>query len=134
MCHGYYRTYSLPVTMMRFSAVRGAGEAVEAFLFYLSKMKERLPALEPLWEGEEKLILIRDQEGNSWKDHMVDVRDLVHGLIGALDKAETFGQVFHLRDPEHLHGKRWSRISASPLEIPYIEASLDPAFRYVLDL
>ena len=51
--------------MMRFSAVRGAGEAVEAFLFYLSKMKERLPALEPLWEGEEKLILIRDQEGNS---------------------------------------------------------------------
>ena len=94
--------------------LRGAGEAVEAFLFYLSKMKERLPALEPLWEGEEKLILIRDQEGNSWKDHMVDVRDLVHGLIGALDKAETFGQVFHLRDPEHLHGKRWSRISASP--------------------
>ena len=134
MCHGYYRTCSLPVTMMRFSWVRGAGEVAHAPLFFLSKMKERFPALEPLWEGEEKLILLRDHGGNSWKDHLVDVRDLVHGLVGALEKPQTFGQVFHLAGPRAFTWEEVVPYLSQALEIPYIEVSLDPPFRYELDI
>ena len=134
LCHGYYRTYSLPVTMMRFSWVRGAGEVADAPLFFLSKMKERNPALEPLWDGEEKLILLRDHEGNSWKDHLVDVRDLVHGLVAALEKPQTFGQVFHLAGPSAFTWEEAVPHLSQALEIPYVEASLDPPMRYELDI
>ena len=134
MCHGYYRTYSLPVTMMRFAWVRGAGEAVDAHLFYLSHMKGRFPALERLWEGEERLIILRDQEGNSWKDHMVDVRDLVSGLTGALNQAQTFGEVYHLAGPRPFTWEEAVPHLSQALEIPWVEDSLEPAFRYELDI
>ena len=134
MCHGYHRTYGMPVTMMRFAWVRGAGEAVEASLFYLSQMKERYPALETLWEGEEKLVLLRDGQGASWKDHMVDVRDLVAGLTGALDKPQTFGEAYHLAGPRAFTWEEAVPHLSQGLETPWVEAVLEPPFRYELDI
>ena len=134
MCHGYYRTYDTPVTMMRFAWVRGAGEVVDAHLFYLSKMMGMHPALKPLWDGQERLVLMRDGQGNTWKDHMVDVRDLVGGLAGALDKPQTFGEAYHLAGPGPFTWEEVVPHLAQALEMPWVEASLEPPIRYELDI
>ena len=134
MCHGYHRTYGMPVTMMRFAWVRGAGEAVEAHLFYLSQMKERYPALETLWEGEEKLVLLRDGQGASWKDHMVDVRDLVAGLSARWTSRRPSERRTTWPDPGPSRGRRRYPHLSQGLETPWVEAVLEPPFRYELDI
>ncbi len=135
VCHGYHRIHSFPVTMMRFAWAHAADEILRQRYFYLSLMKQRYPELEQLWDGDERLVLLRDREGNSCKAHMVDVRDVVHGLVCALDKPEAFGEVFNLAAPRAFTWEEVVPHLGQALEIPWVEASLSgPAIHYELDI
>src|SRR5437867_2312330 len=48
LCQGYWRSYDLPVTVLRFSLVVGPGEILEFPQFYLSRMKDQRPELAAL--------------------------------------------------------------------------------------
>jgi hypothetical protein len=56
-----------------------------------------------LWEGEEKLVLIRDENGRPWKKYMGDIRDVVHECVCALGKREAFGETFQAWRSQVLH-------------------------------
>ncbi len=134
LCTGYWRTYALPVTILRFCLVVGAGEILDFPQFRLSRLKTR-PELAPLWEGEERLVILKDENGRPHKKHIADVRDIVHGCFCALDKPEAAGGAIQLAGPRPFTWDEAVPHLSERLGIPYIEAELQdvPTF-YEFDL
>lgn len=122
MCQGYWRTYGLPVTVLRFSMVVGAGEILAFPQFYLSRLKEQKPELAALWTGEERLVLLKDAEGRPYKKQIADVRDIVHGCVCALGKQEAAGEIIQLSGPRPFTWDEAVPLLSSRLGIPFIEA------------
>ena len=60
------------------------------------KEEEILRELRSLWTGEEKLLLSRCPNGVAYKQEFVDVRDVVQGLVLALEKDSAVGEEFTL--------------------------------------
>ncbi len=126
MCFGYWRTSDLPITILRFSMVVGAGEILDFPQFYLSKLKA-LPELNALWRGEERLLLLKDMKGRSYKKHIADVRDIVHGCICVLNQPEAAGHVIQLGGPRPFTWDEAIPYLSQRLDIPYQEAVLHGA-------
>ncbi len=98
MCLSYHATYGLPTVALRFSMVLGAGEILDWPQFRLSALRTR-PELADLWDGEERLVVLRDENGRSHKKHIADVRDIVHGCLCALDADAAAGEAVQLGAP-----------------------------------
>ncbi len=123
LCQGYYGTYRLPVVVLRFSLVVGAGEIVDFPQFYLSKQMASTPELGALWEDEERLVILKDARGRPYKKHIADVRDIVHGCLCALQAPEAPGEVFQLGGPRPFTWDEAVPYLSQRLGIPYVEAS-----------
>ena len=124
LCQGYWRTYRLPVTTLRFSLVVGAGEIAEFRQFYVGK-QANVPELAALQrEGEERLALLRDPSGRAYKKHIADVRDIVQGCLCALEAPGAPGEVFQLGGPAPFTWEEAVPYLAEGLGLPYVEARL----------
>jgi UDP-glucose 4-epimerase len=122
LCQGYWRMDALPVTVLRFSLVVGAGEILNIPQFYLSRLKDREPALASLWTGEERLVLLKDGDGRPYKKQIADVRDIVHGCVCALGKGEAAGAIIQLAGPRPFTWDEAIPLLSRRLGIPYVEA------------
>ena len=123
MTVAYFNADKMPTTVIRFPNTVGAGEFLKFAGFYMSNYKTR-PEVAPLWDGKEKLILITDENGRSWKKHMGDVRDVVHGLVCALGKQPAFGQIIQLGGPEAF---TWDKVVphlSKRIGMPYVTVAL----------
>jgi UDP-glucose 4-epimerase len=131
---GYFRSYGMPNTVVRFCNTQGAGEFFDYGAFWLSKMKDR-PEVADLWGGEERLLVVRDFNGRAWKKHMGDVRDMVHGCVVGLGKETAHGQVFQLGGPSAFTWDTLVPYISEKTGVPYVEANLrgDPTY-YEYDL
>ena len=135
MCTAYFRSYSMPTTVLRFPNTLGAGEIISYGAFYLSSYKDSKPELAGLWQGEERLVLLKDENGRPWKKHMGDVRDVVHGCLCGLGKSQALGETFQLAGPKAFTWDEAIPHLSRCLDIPYVEASVKgtPTF-YEYDL
>jgi UDP-glucose 4-epimerase len=122
LCNGYVRTYRTPVTILRFALVVGAGEIVRFPQFYLSTLKATHPDLAPLWTGDERLVIMRDERGRSWRKHIAEVRDIVAGCLAALGKPAALGETFQLAGPAPFTWEEVIPYLSERLGIPYVEA------------
>lgn len=126
LCAGYVRTYRMPVTVLRFANVLGAGEIADFHQFYLSHLKETHKDLAPLWQesrGEERLVVVRDERGRAWRKHIADVRDIVGACVAALGNAPTFGETFQLAGPAPFTWEEAVPYLAEKLGLPYVEGT-----------
>ena len=125
LCAGYARTYALPVTVLRFAMVFGAGEILDFPQFYLSHMRQRSAVLQALWESEgeeERLVVLHDEAGRPFRKHVADVRDIVHGCLCALGKERAFGRTYQLAGPNPFTWDEAVCGLAELLGIPVVEA------------
>lgn len=120
---GYVRTYRLPATILRFALVVGAGEILDFAQFRLSKLKDSQQELAALWEGEERLVILRDIAGRSFKKHIADVRDIVHGCLCALGKTQAAGETIQLAGPRPFTWEEAVPHLSRVLGIPFVEAT-----------
>jgi len=126
LCHGYMRTSRMPVTVLRFALVVGAGEIADFHQFYLSRLKETHKDLAPLWEqsgGDERLVVVRDERGRPWRKHIADVRDIVGACVAALGNEATYGETFQLAGPAPFTWDEAVPYLAERLGIPYVEGT-----------
>ena len=135
LCIGYWLDGRLPTTSLRFAIVFGAGEILHFPQFYLSGMRAGHPALESLWTGEDRLLILRDENGRPYKKHVADVRDIVSGLLAALGKEASFGEVIQIAGPSAF---TWDTVIpwlSDRLGIPYSDVRLSgvPTY-YEMDL
>jgi UDP-glucose 4-epimerase len=125
LCAGYHRSFRTPVTILRFSLVVGAGEIADFRQFYLSHLKETHKDLAPLWQesgGQERLVVMRDERGRSWRKHIADVRDIVGACVAALGKEAAIGQTFQLGGPAPFTWEEVIPYLSERTGIPYVEA------------
>jgi UDP-glucose 4-epimerase len=120
LCNGYTRTFHMPITIIRFCLVVGAGEILNFNQFYLSKLKSR-PELKDHWNGDEKLVLMRDKKNRPFKKHIADVRDIVQGCLDALGKKPAFGETIQLGGPRAFTWDEVVPYLSEKLDIPYID-------------
>ncbi|MBM3279025.1 MAG: NAD(P)-dependent oxidoreductase [Candidatus Handelsmanbacteria bacterium] len=99
LVNGYFLGHGLPTTILRFAMVLGAGEILDFPQFFLSKMRDSAPELAALWQGEERLVALKDGQGRYYKKHVAEVRDIVQGCVCALGKEAAYGQTFQLAGP-----------------------------------
>lgn len=114
LCNGYFRTYGTPITVLRFPTVLATDEILLYRQIALSKLMRAQPDLAPLWEaagGEERLVLVRDENGRPYKKHIADVRDVVHGCVCVLGRERAAGQTFQLGSPSAF---KWDEL------VPYL--------------
>jgi UDP-glucose 4-epimerase len=130
LCNGYFRTYQTPVTILRFALVVGAGEIVSFPQFYLSKLKETQADLASQWPGDERLVIVRDEHGRSWRKHIADVRDIVAGCVAALGKSAALGETFQLAGPAPFTWEETIPYLSDRLNVPYIDARSSSAPTY----
>jgi nucleoside-diphosphate-sugar epimerase len=132
LCHGYYRTYRLPVTVFRFALAVAGDEILNFSQFYLYHWQQvyqtlpgdaaaavraeltRLAPTDPL-AAQRCLLIARDETGRPYKKHIADVRDIVLGFTAALGHAGAIGETFQLAAPTPY---TWDAI------IPYLAAKL----------
>lgn len=112
LCNGYFRTYGTPVTILRFALMVGAGEIARFPQFYLA----------PRWNGEERLVIARDERGRSWRKHIADVRDIVDGSLAALDRPAALGETVQLAGPAPFTWEAAAPYLAERLGLPYVDA------------
>lgn len=129
MCGAYARAAWVPTTVLRFPYVVAGEEILNFGQFHLSRQKSR-PELASLWKGEERVVLLRDENGRPYKKHMADVRDIVHGLVSAFDKPEAVGETFQLAGPRAFTWDEAIPHLSDVLGIPQIEANVQgpPSF------
>ena len=126
LCNGYVRSFRMPITIVRFALVVGAGEIADFHQFYLSRLKETQKDLAPLWQeaGEqERLVVVRDERGRAWRKHVADVRDIVGACVAALGKRDAFGETFQLAGPAPFTWDDAVPYLAQKLGIPYVEGT-----------
>lgn len=122
LCNGYFRTSGLPITILRFAMVVGAGEILRYPQFYLGKLKATQPDLAAAWTGEERLVIARDASGRSWRKHIADVRDIVGGCLAALGKPAARGETFQLASAAPFTWEEAIPYLSERLGIPYVDA------------
>lgn len=120
LCNGYVRTFHLPITIVRFCLVVGAGEILDYRQFYLSNLKSR-PELQAHWKGDERLVLLRDRKNRPYRKHIADVRDIVQGCVDALDKPAARGETIQLAGPRAFGWDEAIPYISEKLDIPYID-------------
>ena len=148
MSLGYQRTYGLPVTVFRFALVVAGDEILDFPQFRLShwlKVYQQTKAAESLsvWRllqmvktNQERLVIARDAQGRAWKKHIVDVRDIVHGLVGGLYNPNINGEVIQLAAPQPFTWDQAVPYLADRLDLDYVDLHLSdraPTF-YEFDL
>lgn len=124
MCSGYWLGHALPTTVLRFAMVMGGDEVLNFPQFYLSQMKDKHPELAALWQGEERLVILKDRQGRYFKKHIADVRDIVHGCLSALGKEKAFGETFQLGGPAAFTWDEAVYRLSEILRIPHVEAEV----------
>ena len=134
LCTGYWLTFELPVVVLRFCMVFGAGEILDFPQFRLSGLKGR-PEFKGMWQGAERLVVLRDREGRPFKKHVADVRDIVHGCRLAMGAEDVAGKTIQLAGPAPFAWDEAVPYLSERLDVPYIEAVPrgDPTF-YEFDL
>jgi UDP-glucose 4-epimerase len=147
MCLGYYRSFDLPLTVLRFALVVADDEILNFAQFYLShwlkayqnRTSDTAQAIYQQLAGQQAqdaLLVARDENGRSYKKHIADVNDIVRGILSALDKPAAFGQVFQLAGPAPFTWEEVIPYLAQKLGRDYIDvklAELTPTY-YEFDL
>lgn len=121
MCGGYVRMGAVPAVILRFPWVMGIGEILDFPQFYLSKCWQQY-GLE--WEESERLVILRDAAGRSYRKHVADVRDIVSGLVSALDAEQLVGATIQLAGPRAFTWEEAVPHLSRHLGIPYVDATV----------
>lgn len=148
LCLGYHRSFGLPATIFRFAMAQAGDEILDFPQFYLAHWleayankqseqgQETYRELKKLDEAGVELLIAQDENGKPYRKHIVDVRDMVAGMICALGNEESVGQVFHLAAPEAFTWDKAIPYLAAALEMSYDKLSLldQPPTDYEFDL
>lgn len=141
LCWTYQREYGIPSVVCRFAYVIGAGEILNKYYYpgfwatrildQLKKMKEMTPeisnainALEKEMKGEDCLVIGLDSKGRGYKTSIVDVRDLVHGILLTLEKESAIGETFNLAGPAPIYFPEIVPYISKKTGIPYVTVTL----------
>ncbi|MGL4241696.1 MAG: NAD-dependent epimerase/dehydratase family protein, partial [Beijerinckiaceae bacterium] len=130
------RSAGLQTTILRFSHTQDANELLDPDSFFSgprfflgSRIRQQeafgnravVDALRAVDDGKPALVLARNENGRPYRMHITDARDMVAGLLLALDQPQTIGEVFNLGATEPVDFAatlpRMAEITGLPLRV-----------------
>ncbi|MEW8977963.1 MAG: NAD(P)-dependent oxidoreductase [Symbiobacterium sp.] len=135
----YARKYRMPTVVLRFPHTQDATELLDPTSFFSgprfflrSKIRQQrmfgntaaLAVLEPLDDGTEKLLLSRGSDGTPYRMGIADTRDVVQGVIKALDSERALGETIALGPDEPVRFDQALPRMAELTGLPLVEARL----------
>jgi len=147
LVRGYGRTKDLPFTIFRFATVIGAGEILDKVYYplfsavhwinVLGEMRKKddevisaIKNLEEKIEDEETLLIPYGRDGCPMEHQLVDVRDVVRGLILGLEKDSSVGEAFNLAESNPFSYEEVVPYVSKKLDLSYIKAQLPVTTRH----
>lgn len=143
LCRCFWRTWGIPVTILRFGATANADELIDPkgrfaiWLFvrqaiaYLSALPkpsanehEALEILKGLDNGTEQVFATLDMEGNPEIRQWGDARDVAEGCVLALTHPSAVGETFNLGGAAPFGADEQAKYLAEKLKLPYVVARL----------
>ena len=147
----YHHQYGLPSASFRFSTIFEPSEflndaglpkvlalssAYDQYKTMKSSEPETRAMLDNLlaqWTGQDQLLLSRNPNGRPYREHFSDVRDIVRGLLLAIENEEAVGEEFNLAGNIIIDwGEAVPRL-AERFGVPYADARLPTPVHYTLD-
>jgi UDP-glucose 4-epimerase len=121
-----WRIHGVPTVALRFTHVMAGPDILS--LLEARRMIGRLPpALREQYAHHaadgSTFMGIRDEAGQPWTLHVVDVRDIVQCLMCALESDGAPGEVFNVAGPSPLSTVEAARYLAQALDRPYVEVT-----------
>lgn len=107
----FERTSGTPATILRFSHTQDATELLDPASFFSGprfflqpKIRQQegfgnagaVALLKQADDGDEALVLSRNEAGRPFRMHITDTRDMVDGILLALDHQGAAGQIYNL--------------------------------------
>jgi UDP-glucose 4-epimerase len=142
----YSRKFGLPATVLRISHTQAAPELLDPHSFFsgarfflqakLARARALgqagvIAALEPLAAGGEKLVISRGQDGQVYRMHIADSRDIVQGIRLALESDAAAGETFNIGPDAPVSFDEAIRAMSKITGLPVVEAVLPgPAVNY----
>ena len=146
LCLAFWRSYGIPVTILRFGATAAAEELIDPksvfarWLFlreairYLnsiprpsSEQVEAVDILKGLDNGTEQLIAIADQAGKPEIRQWADARDIADGCAHVLGLEAAVGEAFILCGAAPFSTAELAKHMAAALALPYVTACVPTA-------
>jgi UDP-glucose 4-epimerase len=140
------RKYGIPSVVLRFSHTQDASELLDpdsffsgARFFLRGKIRQQrmfgnvkaLAILEPHDDGTEKLLLSRGEDGTPYRMPICDTRDLVQGIILALEAEKAIGETIAIGPEEAVSFDEAIRIMHEVTGLPIVDVRLPgPAVHY----
>ncbi len=141
MCLDYLTEFQVPTVILRFGAVASPDERANGTAFKLSSQIARFKAaksshnnylwvnvqeherpwewLEPHVSEIDQLVALTDLDGRPWRSHPTDVRDIVQGIVLALESEAAVGDTFNLLGPSAVASTEAARYLAERLDLPW---------------
>ncbi len=136
LCRGYARNYGLPVAVFRFAMALAADEVLAFPQFRLGHWRRvyadaqteaargTSQQLQALDLDDDALLIVRDAGGRSYKKHIVDVRDLVDGMLCGIGNQRIGGEAIQLAAPAAYTWEETIPYLADKLALAYADVQL----------
>ena len=143
ICRAYMREYGIPVTILRYSSIVAANEALGAlnpvwlnYFVELAAAKNRIPwfgaehvdeakaIIADLLETPDAVCAVTDPKGKSWALSFTDVRDVIAGTLLALENDDAIGEVFNMVGPVPVTYTNAARLIADNTDRPYRDVKM----------
>ncbi len=124
LCQAAWRMYDLPTVALRFTWVHAGPDILQAFKIRQLSHRMRSDVREQFGgqiTDDQAFVGLVDEAGRPWTIHVVDVRDVVHGLICALESDGAPGEAFNLAAPSPVSVVEGARYLAQASDRPYVE-------------
>lgn len=142
----------LPVVAMRFSNVKCCDEVLDAFsvsslnarlkgysshpgsTVYLESQPHPENQVADLLEDSGALIIPRGPDYRSWREHHVDVRDLIQGILLCLERDEAVGEAINLAGPEPSSWEVAVKLICEMTGASYYERVIENCWDYTINI
>jgi len=133
MCRQYHNLYKIPIVCLRFCWIMAEKESLSLFSpqTYMDFMS---PDDREKYRNKDILIAPLEKEGLPYFDHVVDVRDLVQGIVLSLEKEEAVGQTFNIAGPAPFSYREEAKYLSEVLKKPYAEVICPKLFSYEINI
>ncbi len=135
----YGRKYGLSWKILRISHTQDAEELLDPDSFFsgarfflkakiargklLGKNLE-VSILEKLYDGKEKLVISRGEDGTPYMMHITDTRDTAHGIVLALQSDAGTGEAFNIGNDKPFEFDQAIPLMAEMTGLPFIDVRL----------
>ncbi len=117
-------------TVQRVVSVLKSGQQNQGSELYLPDGTELWPQVEAAAEDPLQPCSVTDLDGRPWYYQPNDARDVAHGLVCALERAEALGESFNLGAPEPFLFTHGARLLAELTGRPPLQIKLPVRWRY----